>query len=147
MSTDNANKFIANSSKHVANFNHALRSTKSNLFIDFIHVDYQSLIVTSNRVVSLLKISIISNYVKNCNNIDSSNIQDTWLPQLKSYLKFLGIPYILEGTNMPINSEIMESFIKFSHIFNDVNIVFKLYIIKVFPKSDMTIIWIDIWDS
>ena len=40
----------------------------------------------------------------------------------------------------------MESFIKSSHIFDNINIVSKLYIVKVFPKSDMAIIWIDIWD-
>jgi len=74
ISIDNANKFMVNSNKHIANFNCALRSTKSDLSIDFIHVNHQSLIVTSNRVISPLEISIVSNYIKNCNNIDSSNI-------------------------------------------------------------------------
>ena len=76
MSTDNANKFIVNSSEHVMNFNYALRSTKSNLSIDFIHVDHWGLIVTSNKVTSPSEISIISNYIKNYNNIDFSDIQD-----------------------------------------------------------------------
>ena len=48
---------------------------------------------------------------------------------------------------MFVNSKIMESFIKSFHIFNNVNITSKLCIIKVSPKSDMTIVWIDIWDS
>ena len=66
---------------------------------------------------------------------------------MKSYLKILGIPYILEGTNISVNSKIMESFIKSSYIFDNVNIISKLYIIKVSPKLDMAIVWIDIWDS
>jgi len=45
-----------------------------------ISVDHQGLIVTSNRVTSPLEISIVSNYVKNYNNIDPNNIQDTCLP-------------------------------------------------------------------
>jgi len=79
MSTDNANKFMVNSSEHITNFNHALRSTKSDLSIDFICIDHWSFIITSNRVTSPSEISIISNYIKNCNNINSSDIQDTQL--------------------------------------------------------------------
>ena len=45
---------------------------------------------------------------------------------------------------MPINSEVMESFIKSTPIFDNVNITSKPYIIKVFPKSNIVIVWIDI---
>ena len=48
---------------------------------------------------------------------------------------------------MPINSEVMEMFIKLIHIFNNVNIVSKPHIIKVFPKYNIAIIWIDIQNS
>ena len=140
MSSDNANKFMLASSKHITNFNYILRSTKSNLAIDFICVDYWSLIITSNRVMSLLEISIVSNYVKNYNNIDTNNIQDARLLQLKLYLKILSIPYIMEGTNMPINFEVMEIFIKATHIFNNINIASKPHIVKVFPKSNLAIV-------
>ena len=47
---------------------------------------------------------------------------------------------------MPINSEVMELIIKSTHIFDNINVASKLHIIKVSPKSNMTIIWIDIWD-
>ena len=53
----------------------------------------------------------------------------------------------MEGTNVPINSDIIELFIKTLHIFDNINIASKLYIIKVSSKSDMAIVWIDIWDS
>lgn len=77
MNSNNTNKFISALSKHITNFNCILKSTKSNLAIDFICVDYWGFIITSNRVMSLLEISIVSNYVKNYNNIDTNNIQDT----------------------------------------------------------------------
>jgi len=73
-----------------------------------------------------------------------TNIQEAQLPQLKSYLKILGIPYTREDTNMSINSEVMELIIKSTHIFDNINVASKLHIVKVSPKSDMTIIWIDI---
>ena len=62
------------------------------------------------------------------------------LPQSKLYLKILSILYIKEGTNMPINSEVMEIVIKSMHIFNNVNIAFKSHIVKIFPKSNIAIV-------
>ena len=79
MSFDNANKFISSLSKYIANFNQSLKNTKSDLIVDFICIDYQCFIVTSNRVTSLLKITIINNYIRNYNNINSKDIQDTRL--------------------------------------------------------------------
>jgi len=69
------------------------------------------------------------------------------LPQSKSYLKILDIPYFIEGTNIPIISSIVENIIKITHIFNDICLVSKLHIIKALPKSNIAVIWIDIWDA
>ena len=80
MSIDNANKFMLVSSKHVANLNCSLRNPKTDLMVNFIHNDHRGLIITSNRVTFWLEISIISKYIKNCNNINVNNIQDTCLP-------------------------------------------------------------------
>jgi len=54
------------------------------------------------------------------------------------------ILYIIKGTNILINSSIIESIIKSTYIFDNIHITLKLYIIKVSPKSDMSIVWIDI---
>lgn len=43
-------------------------------------------------------------------------------------------------------SSMVEDIIKRNHIFNNIVLVSRPYIIKVFPRSDMTIIWVDIWD-
>ena len=40
ISMDNANKFISASNEHISNFNCSLRNTKSDLFVDFIHIDH-----------------------------------------------------------------------------------------------------------
>ena len=59
----------------------------------------------------------------------------------------IGIPYIRENANTPIISEVIEEIIKKkSHIFNNIVLVSRSCIIKISPKSNMTIIWIDIWD-
>ena len=140
MSNSNANKFMTASSEYIINLDQTLRSIKSDLIINFIHIDHWGLIVTFNRVVSSLDISIISKYIKNCNNIDINDIQDIQLSQSKLYLKILSILYIIEGTNMLINSKVIKTFIKSTYIFNNINIVSKLHIIKVFPKFNIVIV-------
>jgi len=72
------------------------------------------------------------------------NIKALRLPQSKSYLKIIGIPYLMENTNILINSDFVETVIKSSHIFNDLSLTSKLRIIKALSKSDIAIIWIDI---
>jgi len=41
---------------------------------------------------------------------------------------------------------VIEDVIKKNHIFNNVVLALKPCIIKVFPKVDMAIVWLDIWD-
>ena len=61
-------------------------------------------------------------------------------------MKIIGIPYLIENTNMPISSDIVKTIIKNNHIFNNIAIALKPHIIKISPKSDMAIIWLDIWN-
>jgi len=42
--------------------------------VDFIWTDYRGFIITSNKVVSPLDISIINNYIKKCDNVNVNNI-------------------------------------------------------------------------
>ena len=68
----------------------------------------------------------------------------TKLPQSKSYLKILGIYYIIENTNVFITSSIVERIIQTTYIFNSIVLVLKSHIIKVLPKSDIVVIWINV---
>lgn len=144
--SDNSKKFLSLSSKHVINLNHALKGIKSEVFVDFIRSNYRGLIIVSNKVMSPFNISVINNYVKNTNNLDINDVQDAQLPQSKSYLKILGIPYLIENTNTPIDSNVLEEIIKATYIFNDIKIISKPHVCKFSPKSNMAIMWIDIWD-
>ena len=103
MGSDNLKKFLLVSGNYVINLNYALKGIKSEVIIDFIKSDYRKLIIVSNKVASLSDISVISNYVKNTNNMDSNDVQDAHFLQSKSYLKILGIPYLIKNTNTPID--------------------------------------------
>jgi len=79
--------------------------------------------------------------------MEVDQISSLRLPQLKSYLKIVGIPYLMDQSNTQMLSDNVEKILKNNHIFNDIVFVSKPRIIKVSPKLDMSIIWIDIWDK
>lgn len=137
-------KFLLLFGDYVTNINHALKSIKFDVIIDFVRSDHRGLIVISNKIMVPSDMSIINNYIKNSDNLDIKDIQDAQLPQSKSYLKILGILYLIKNTSTSIDFNVIEDIIKASHIFNDVKIAFKSHICKVSPKSDMAIVWIDI---
>jgi len=88
----------------------------------------------------------MENYIKDFTNVNTNEVSPPWLPQSKSYLKILGIPY-LTNNGTPITHNQIEEVIKRIHLFNNVTLASSPYIIKVSFKSDMAVIWIDIWDS
>lgn len=118
----------------------------TNIITDFIHVDNWELTVTTNNITLSSDLSTIERYIKNIDIIDSDNIMALWLPQSKSYLKILGILYFIENTNVSITSDIVERVIKSMYIFNNITLASKPRVIKTLPKSDIAVIWIDIWD-
>jgi len=137
MSNDNILKFITSSSSHITNLNRAFKNIKSEIVADF---DQHRLIITTNKIVSPSDLCTIENYIKNVNNIKSNNIITPWLPQSKSYLKIIGISYLMENTNTLVNSSIVKAIIKNMHIFNNVTLTSKPWVIKALPKVDMVII-------
>jgi len=94
-----------------------------------------------------LDFQAIEKYVKNTVCIEAKHVELPRLPQSKSYLKIIGILYLSEHTNTHITLDDVERILKSNYIFNDIFLASKSRIIKVFPKSDMSIIWIDIWDA
>jgi len=80
MDSNNSKKFLLTSGDHVTNMNRALKSIKSDVVIDFIRSDHRDLIVISNKVTAPSDMSIINNYIKNSDNLDIKDIQDTQLP-------------------------------------------------------------------
>jgi len=54
------------------------------------------------------------------NDIDSSDVISPRLPQSKSYLKILSIPYFVENTNLLLISDITEEVLETTYIFNNI---------------------------
>jgi len=147
MSNDNNMKFMKNSSMHVANINRALRNVKSKVLVDFIRSDSLDITAVTNKVSLQSDLQIIKQYIKNSNNINTLQVEVLYLSQSKSYLKIIDILYFPHGNNQDcLTSSDMESIIKQNQIFDNITLTSKLQVIKVLPKLDMSIIWINIWN-
>jgi len=146
MSQDNSNIVTSYANEHIFNINRLLKSMKLNVTADFIWSDGIGVIITTNQVASASDMNIMENYIKESTNVNTNKVSPLQLPQSKSYLKILGIPY-LTNNGTPIAHNQIEEVIKRIHLFNDVTLASSPYIIKVSSKLDMAVIWINIWDS
>ena len=136
ISINNMKRVIASFNIHVTNINRLLKNIKLEISIDFIQTDNKSIIVTTNKVT----------VTSNLNNVNSSNIKSLKLSQLKSYLKILSILYFVKDANLLITiyTYIVERVIQTTYLFNDIVLAFCPCIIKVSPKLNIAIIWINI---
>jgi len=147
MSGDNINSFMKSSSLHVANINRLLRNAKSDVLADYICSDPTGITIVTNKVAQQSDISIIDNYVKNLNDINSFQVDKPRLPKSKSYLKIIGIPFfphVNSQDRLTLND--IKTILKQNHIFDNISLALKPRVIKVSPKSNISIVWLDIWD-
>ena len=147
MSNDNTISFTKNSVLHVAHINRLLRNAKSDIVVDFIRSDPIGPVIVTNKVANQSNLQIISQYIKRSENINELQVEEPYLPQSKSYLKIIGIPFFSNSkTQDRLNTSDIENILKQNQIFDNIKLTFRPRVIKVFPKSDMSTIWIDIWD-
>ena len=59
ISNDNKAKYIVSSSNHITNFNRALKNTKSEVMVDFAHIDQNSIVIVTNKITSSLDLQTI----------------------------------------------------------------------------------------
>lgn len=137
MNSQNTNKIMTKSNTHITNINRLLKDVKSDVLADFIYIDGKGMVITTNKVTANLNLNIIKKYIKNVDNINMNKVLSPRLSQSKYYLKILGISYY-------ITADIIERVIQTTHIFNNTVLTFQPYIIKISPKSDMAVIWVNI---
>lgn len=146
MGKDNISKFMASFSSYIANINKAFRKIKLDIMVDYVWPELIGVTIITNKVASLSNLQVIENFVRNIKNVNSEAIEISRLSQLKFYLKIIGIFYFLENTNILITSNFVDSVIKYNYIFNNLLLISKPQVIKALSKSDIAIIWVNIWD-
>jgi len=131
---------------HIFQINTLLKNVKSTLHAEFIRPCRGGVSIVTNNVPNLSNLMIMEKYFKSIEGINSNKILTPRLPQLKSYLNITGIPYLqLDGNK--ISSENVTDFMNHIELFENISLATKPRIIKAFPKSNMAIIWFDIWDT
>jgi len=147
MSKENIDFFMKNSFLHVANINRQFHNTKSEILINYIHAEPLGITIITNKVSQQSDLMIIDHYIKDSNNVNSLQVEELQLPKSKSYLKIIGIPYHSHNNSQEhLSSNNIELVLKQNQIFDNILLASKPRIIKVSSKSNMAIVWIDIWD-
>ena len=147
MSSDNNSNFMKNSAIHVANINRQLRNAKSKVLVNYIHSDPLGISVITSKVSQQSDLQIIDQYIKNSSDINTLQVDEPRFPQSKSYLKIISIPFFPHSNSQDhLTSSDVKLILKQNQIFDNVNLASKPRVIKVLPKSDMSIVWIDIWN-
>ena len=145
MAKHNTELIVNSAHTHISNINKCLKISKSDIVANFIYITNNRIVIITNKPANDLNLSIIENYLKNIKNVNSDSIKSPCLPRSKTYMKIIGLSYkIKQGV---ISPNYIKGVLKEMHLFKDIVLVSKPYIIKVSPKSDMTVVWVDIWNS
>jgi len=65
MNKEAAYTYIKDVNSHINSINHALKSIKSNILADFIHIDDKRIITSTNNIASLSDLQKIKKCIKN----------------------------------------------------------------------------------
>jgi len=103
--------------------------------------------MSTNFVASAAELDVIKQWLKKVAGLAVSTVVEPRLPQSKSFLKILDVPYWGNNSLLPITQAQVESVIANTPIFEGVVLASRPRIMKASPSSDMSVIWIDIWDS
>ena len=141
----NTELIINSAHTHISNVNKCLKNSKSDIVVDFIRITNNGIIIITNKLANALDLLTIEKFLKNINNVNSDLIEGPYLPKSKLYMKIIGLPYKIEQGI--ITSDYIEGILKEMHLFKDVMLASKPYVIKASPKSDIAVVWVDIWDS
>jgi len=143
---DLVENIMDDASMYIFQINTLLKNVKSSMHSEFIRPCSGGITIITNNVPNPSDLSVIEKHFKSVKGINGNEILSPRLPQSKSYLKIMGLPYLQANSNK-ITSENVIDFIKHIDLFENISLTTKPRIIKASPKSDMAIIWINIWDN
>jgi len=136
---------MKDANSHVGLINVQLRNIKSSTRAECFRPNSNNISITTSAVPSESDFITIFKYFK---SIDGANIDTNSTPrapQSKSYLKITGIPFV-KPDGLPLDSLSMANYLSNVSLFDNISFASKPRVIKASPKSDMAIVWIDIWD-
>jgi len=138
---------VANAATTVESCNRGLVEAHSKLRVESVHKAWDGISMSTNFVASAAELEVIKQWFKKVASLAASTVVEPCLPQSKSFLKILGVSYWGNNSSLPITQAQVESIIANTPVFEGVVLASCPCIMKVSPSSDISVIWIDIWDS
>ena len=135
---------MANAVSVVEFCNKSLISACSKLRVESVHKAWDGVSMSTNSIVSVVELEVIKQWLKKTAGLGEDTEIEPCLPQSKSFLKVLGIPYWNSKISFPVTSAQVAEAPSSSPIFECVILAFMPCIMKASPSSDISIIWIDI---
>ena len=146
MDASNKSRILSEANIHVSQLNGLFKSYKSTINIDCICKSWNGITITTNAVAASSDLTFIKQYFKGIDELASKDISP-YLPQSKSFLKVLGVPYFGNNLSTPITNSQVEDILSKTYMFKDITLASRPRVICASKNSDMAVIWINIWDS
>jgi len=138
---------VANAASAVESCNKGLVSTRSKLRVESVCKAWDSVSMSTSSIASVAELEVIKQWLKKTASLaglgEVTEIEPH-LPQSKSFLKVLGIPYWDSKTSLPITPAQVAKALSSSLLFGSITLASTPHIMKASPSSDMSVIWIDI---
>ena len=74
MGSNNTKRVMAKTDTRVFNINRLFKEVKSEISINLIYSNNKRLLITTNKVAAISNLNIIKKYMKDINDVDSSDI-------------------------------------------------------------------------
>ena len=142
-----AEMVVANAALVVESCNKSLVSVCSKLKVESVHKAWDSVSMSTNSVASVTELEVIKQWLKKTAGLGKVTEVEPCLPQSKSFLKVLGVPYWDSKTFLSVTPAQVAEALSSSSLFENITLASMPCIMKASPSSDMSVIWIDIWDS
>lgn len=139
-------RIMEDAGAHVHLINNLLKNIKSNLCTEYIRLCTGGISIATNSVPVASDLNTIERYLKSIKGINHDKVSSPHLPQSKSYLKIIGTPYV-QPNGCNLSSDDITNIIRQTGLFESISLASKPRVIKASPKSNMAIVWLDIWDS
>ena len=138
---------MANATSAVKSCNKGLVSAHSKLRVESVRKVWDGVSISTNSVVSVAELEVIKQWLKKTAGLGEVAKVEPHLPQFKFFLKVLGVSYWDSKTSLPITPVQVAEALSSSLLFEGVTLASMPRIMKASPSSDMSVIWIDIWNS
>ena len=103
--------------------------------------------MSTHSVASVAELEVIKQWVKEIAGLSDNTEVEPCLPQSKFFLKILGVLYWDSNSSLSITPAQVVEALSSSPLFEGITLASMSCIMKASPSSDMSVIWIDIWNS